>query len=128
MAYADFSFYKDTFKGLVITDETIFESVSERASDYINAVTFGRINKNILSDIAISDKIKRCCCALAEINFQFQSYSQGKKIQSESNGKYSVSYAVPSINESNAGLLFKRECIKYLGDTGLMYRGVSDAD
>ena len=128
MAYADFSFYKDIFKGLIITDETIFESVSERASDYINAATFGRINKNILSDIAISDKIKRCCCALSEATFQFQSYSQGKKVQSESNGKYSVSYAVPSVNESNAGLLFKRECIKYLGDTGLMYRGVFNAD
>lgn len=128
MAYADFSFYKDTFKGLVITDETIFESVSERASEYIDVVTFGRINENILSNIVISDKIKRCCCALAEINFQFQSYSQGKKVQSESNGKYSVSYAVPSVTESNAGLFFKRECIKYLGDTGLMYRGVFDAD
>ncbi len=128
MAYADFLFYKNVFKGLVITDETIFESVSERASEYIDVVTFDRINENILSNIVISDKIKRCCCALAEINFQFQSYSQGKKVQSESNGKYSVSYAVPSINESNAGLFFKRECIKYLGDTGLMYRGVSDAD
>lgn len=126
--YADFLFYKNVFKGLVITDETIFESVSERASEYIDVVTFDRINENILSNIVISDKIKRCCCALAEINFQFQSYSQGKKVQSESNGKYSVSYAVPSINESNAGLFFKRECIKYLGDTGLMYRGVSDAD
>ena len=127
MAYADFSFYKDIFKGLIITDETIFESVSERASDYINAATFGRINKNILSDIAISDKIKRCCCALSEATFQFQSYSQGKKVQSESNGKYSVSYAVPSVNENNAGLFFKRECIKYLSDTGLMYRGAFDA-
>ena len=55
-------------------------------------------------------------------------YSQGKKVQSESNGKYSVSYAVPSVTESNAGLIFRKECIKYLGDTGLMYRGVSDAD
>ena len=61
-------------------------------------------------------------------NFSVSELLSGKKVQSESNGKYSVSYAVPSINESNAGLFFKRECIKYLGDTGLMYRGVFDAD
>lgn len=30
--YADFSFYQDAFKGILITDEAMFRTFSERAS------------------------------------------------------------------------------------------------
>ena len=41
--YADFPFYQDFFKGLLITDEATFRTFSERASEFVDTVTFDRL-------------------------------------------------------------------------------------
>lgn len=116
MAYADFNYYKDVFKGSSITDVATFDNLSEKATDYINSVTFDRI-------IEVNDKIKRCCCALAEqINLD-NNYQNGKIVSSEKNGNYSVSYAVPSSVATEHYRKIHTICNQYLGRTGLMFRG-----
>lgn len=117
MAYADFTYYQDVFKGSAITDGNVFASLSEKATDYINAMTFNRITD-------ITDVVRRCCCALAEqINMDNNNQS-GKLISSEKNGNYSVSYAVPSSVATEHYRKMRTICNQYLGHTGLMFRGV----
>lgn len=116
MAYADFNYYKDVFKGSSITDIATFDNLSERATEYLNSVTFGRIDD-------ITDNIKRCCCALAEqINLD-NTLQSGKLISSEKNGNYSVSYNVPSSVATEHYHKMHTICNQYLGCTGLMFRG-----
>jgi hypothetical protein len=118
MAYADFTYYQEVFKGSAITDGKVFASLSEKATDYINAMTFNRIKKDI------TDGVRRCCCALAEqINID-NTHQSGKLISSEKNGNYSVSYAVPSIVATEHYRKMRTICNQYLGHTGLMFRGV----
>lgn len=117
MAYADFNYYKNVFKGSSITDIATFDNLSERATEYINSVTFCRIDD-------ITDNIKRCCCALTEqINLD-NNFRNGKLISSEKNGNYSVSYAVPSDIATEHYRKMMVICRRYLFNTGLMYRGI----
>lgn len=116
MAYANFEYYKNSFKGSIITDSTTFNSMSEKATDYINSATFGRISE-------ATDTIKRCCCALAETILYKSDLDSGKVIESEKNGSYSVTYAKNTSTDSAYQKRLKSICLKYLGNTGLMYRG-----
>lgn len=126
MAYADFLFYKDIFKGLLITDKTVFESVSERASEYIDMVTFFRIDK--VKDISTENLIKKCVCAIADAYYIYEKTQLGNETKtSESIGQYSVSWVNPvdSLEKLTGGSFpdyLRKICIKYLGDTGLMFR------
>ena len=110
MAYADFTFYQNSYYGNKISTQTGFIAPSERASDYIDAVTFGRAALN--TDDQITVKIKKCCCALAD-EIQNDNLIAGKT--SEKIGSYSVSYADTS-NKSKKYQI----ALQYLGNTGIM--------
>lgn len=120
MAYADFDYYKNSFKGSIITDSTTFNSMSEKATDYINSATFGRIN-------SVTDTVKRCCCALAETILYKSDLDSGKIVESEKNGSYSVTYAKNTNTNTSTDSAYQKKlkniCLQYLGNTGLMYRG-----
>lgn len=132
MAYADFSYYQDFYKGKVITDLETFRTLAERSFDYINMVTFYNINSDTLK--VHVDAIKRCSCAIAEayyiydITHSIDGTISGAKT-SESIGQYSVSWANPldsleTLTGGNFPSYLKNLAMKYLGHTGLMYRGV----
>lgn len=133
MMYADFSYYQDNYIGHVIIDEKIFQIVAARASDYMDAVTFGRLENGIPEEHA--EKVKKCCCALAENLFYYDAKMQpdaavsGGTKQSESISKYSVTYSNPldSLSTLTGGSFETYQyntALRYLGRTGLMYRGV----
>ncbi|HBN10972.1 MAG TPA: hypothetical protein DD392_03220 [Ruminococcus sp.] len=131
MAYADFGFYLDFYAGSVITDEKIFRSLAERASDFIDTVTFDRVKNEDCSKF--QDKIKRCCCAVAEKIYRhekpFQMLESGLGVKlSEKIGEYSVTNANPyeyieKYSSEQLEKLMKKTALRYLGNTGLMYRG-----
>ena len=113
MAYADFSYYQDFFIGTAITDADMFRQLSERASDYLDMITFGRLCEKIPDKFLTL--VKKCCCAIAEAMYLFlQDYlnSDGaeKHKTQETIGAYSVSYANVSdtisalLNGENSGL------------------------
>lgn len=88
MAYANYSFYKNTYKGNKIS-EADFDRLSERASDYIDKRTDYVLHKSgIPPDMEI--RIQKCCCAVAET---YQSCESGGVKVAESVDGYSVSYA-----------------------------------
>ena len=131
--YADFTDYKELYYGQQIADADVFRTAAARASEYMDSVMFGRLESGLPE--AFSEPVKKCCCALAEAFYlQQQAYTfastdgTGAK-KSETQHNYSVTYSTPA--ETLASLLNGKSfseylyslCLRYLGRTGLLYRG-----
>ena len=134
MAYADFPYYRDFFKGTLIKDENAFRTLAERSSEFIDTVTFDRLSDEELLN-QYKAKIQKCTCALSEMLFRrnliSDSDSENMPQTSETIGAYSVSFANPydyiqevSMSDSDFRKAMKNTALRYLGNTGLMYRGV----
>lgn len=135
MAYAAYEEYRTLYAGTLFTSEDSFRPFAERASDYMDSVTSDRLLDENYSAVYgdVQRKVKKCCCALAENLYYYDAKTQpdtasGAK-QSETAGKYSVTYANPldSLSELTGGTFYDyqyRTALQYLGRTGLMYRGV----
>ena len=131
--YADFPYYHDVFKGILITDEAMFRTFSERASEFLDTATFDRLSdEELLNRHKV--KIQKCVCALTELFFKrnigILSHENMPKT-SESIGAYSVSMANPydyvqevSMTDLDFQKSLKSTVLRYLGNTGLLYRGV----
>ncbi len=137
MAYADFTYYRDIFRGTLIADEAMFRTFAERASEFIDTVTFDRLADAELLE-RHKTKIQKCACELSEkffkrnitVSADFLSQENMPKT-SEHIGSYSVSLANPldyvqeiSMTDSDFQKSMKSTVLRYLGNTGLLYRGV----
>ena len=69
MAYADYEFYKTSFFGNVVP-ESDFMRFSERASDFIDLLTFDRLTDGLPGDERQQKHIKKAVCAAADILYQ----------------------------------------------------------
>lgn len=119
MIYADFTYYRDSFHGSLIP-EAEYDYCAARASEYLDSATFGRITPELIaSDPAVALKIQSCCCALAEEDF---SYKRNSEKSSEKIGSYSVTYSEKTADNHAADR--SRLVDMYLGNTGLIFRGV----
>lgn len=120
--YADFAYYSGTFLGTVIA-EVNFPALALKASAHVDQFTFQRA-----ADLETTDEnypaVQNATCAIAE-ELQRQSQSGNTDgITSESQGRYSVSYAASSSKaKSNQAKLFDVAKL-YLANTGLMFAGV----
>ena len=137
MAYTDFPYYQDFFKGNLIPNEAVFCVFAERASEWIDTVTFDRLQDKDLFNLH-KIKIQKCTCALAEKFFKRSlaflngvPNSENLPKTSESIGAYSVSYAniydyiqELSLTDEDFQKSLKSTALHYLGNTGLMFRGV----
>ena len=113
MAYADYEFYKTSFFGNVVP-ESDFMRMSERASDFIDSLTFDRLADGLPSDDRQQKRIKKAVCSLAELMYQIElaeknainqasasatdTNAGGKStgiVTSVSSGSESISYATP---------------------------------
>ncbi|MDE7098678.1 MAG: hypothetical protein K2O60_05990 [Ruminococcus sp.] len=137
MAYADFTYYKDVFSGILITNEAMFRTFAERASDFIDTATFDRLADAELLE-RYKTKIQKCACTLAEQFFKRNTavsdgFLDAEKLPktSESIGSYSVAFANPfdyvqevSMSDADFQKSLKSTVLRCLGNTGLLYRGV----
>lgn len=126
MIYADYKYYTDEYGGNLIS-ESDFKAVAGKASEHINAATFGRL-ENGVPDVH-SEKIKRCCCELAENIRKYGNTSgaENMAVSSEKIGAYSVNYqnATEQISAVSALDDICNEIIRrHLSRTGLLYRGM----
>lgn len=114
MAYADYEFYKTSFFGATVP-ESDFMRFSERASDFIDMMTFDRLADGLPSDERQQKRIKKAVCTLADLMYQIElaeknaiaaaggtltsaGTSDGTStgvITSKSSGSESISYATP---------------------------------
>lgn len=137
MAYATFEDYRMIYGGVLFTADTQMLPFAERASDYMDAVTFGRLQEpDCFLFFGNTERLViKCCCALAENIYYYDCKMQpdaavsGGAKQSETIGKYSVTFRNPldSLSELSGGMFEEyqhRTAMQYLGHTGLMYRGV----
>ncbi len=120
MAYVDYEYYKDTFKGSMVSDDFIKQE--RKAELLLNKETFG----NITTSTIITDGIKMCICELADYLHMSEMESRNQNVTSEKVGEYSVSY----VSQAERDSLFSkkvRETVKlYLNnpdDSPLLYRG-----
>lgn len=114
MAYADYEFYTTSFFGATVP-ESDFMRFSERASDFIDMMTFDRLADGLPSGDRQQKRIKKAVCTLADLMYQIElaeknaiaaasvtSSSDGSDggtttgvITSKSAGSESISYATP---------------------------------
>lgn len=65
MAYADFTFYTTSYFGNVVP-ESDFPRLAERAGDWIDVITFGRLTDGLPMSVNAQEKIKKAVCALTD--------------------------------------------------------------
>ena len=114
MAYADYDFYKTSYFGSVVP-ETDFPRLAERASDFVDTMTFDRLVDGLPENERSQKRIKKAVCSLAELMYQIElaeknaasaaasgvsttigsSGSATGIVISVSSGSESISYATP---------------------------------
>lgn len=71
MAYTDYDFYKTSYFGSVVP-ETDFPKLAEKASDFIDAMTFDRLVDGLPTNERSQKRIKKAVCSLAELMYQLE--------------------------------------------------------
>lgn len=120
MAYADYEFYKTKYYGNVIPDSQSFDKQAERASDFLDIITFDRLVDGLPDNERAQTKIKKAVCVLADKLYGLElaekqalsaatgSITSGTGgatagvITSKSSGSESISYASPSETANGA--------------------------
>lgn len=115
MAYADYTYYKEEYLGTLAED--VFLRLARKATAFLNLVTGG----NITEEDAELDEIKEACCGLVDI---YDKFEKGGDVSSETNDGISVSYTIGSSTVKTEAQQLYDVVELYLGNTGLLYRGV----
>lgn len=103
MAYADYAFYTGSFFGDTLTGDTAAKWL-ERASDYVDAITFHRTENTFPEEEKHVVKVKKAVCALAEAMFLIDAQAKAYQATVDANGSFKG--AVASISSG-------RESISY---------------
>ena len=114
MAYADYEFYTTSYFGSVVP-ETDFPRLAEKASDFIDTMTFNRLVDGLPTNEHSQKRIKKAVCSLAESMYQIELAEKNATnaavsgtstaigsggsttgiVTSVSSGSESISYATP---------------------------------
>ncbi|HHV09977.1 MAG TPA: hypothetical protein GXX75_06845 [Clostridiales bacterium] len=121
-SYADFAYYKDTYKGAVL-DAASFDAYSRNSTLIIRQHTFNRIK-----DDDVPNDVKMCCCELAEYLSKKDAADQDteagiKGLTSETTGGHSASYETAEAREQAHNKATGNIIYNWLAFTGLLYRG-----
>ncbi|MGF7145300.1 hypothetical protein HNQ56_003741 [Anaerotaenia torta] len=120
--YADFTYYKDTYKGAVL-DAASFDTYARSATLIIRQYTFNRVMDN-----NIPDDVKMCCCELAEYLSKKDAADHDteagvKGLIAETTGGHSASYETAEARERAHNNVVKGIIYNWLAFTDLLYRG-----
>lgn len=114
--YADYQFYTDEYrqgyKGGNFIGEDAFPYLAGQATAYIINFTHGLSDK--VTDEKSISQIKMAMCALVEVlndenAMSTSAFTGGKKVSSESVGRWSRSFAATNINGSDVNYLNKKK-------------------
>lgn len=120
MAYADYKFYTESFGNVV--PETDFPRLAEKASDFIDTMTFNRLVDGLPTNECSQKRIKKAVCSLTELMYQIELAEKNATnaatsgtstmfgaggnstgiVTSVSSGSESISYATPQQKASGA--------------------------
>lgn len=122
MPYSDYTFYSTTFGGTKITADK-WAYFAGLASDYIDNMTFQKAAS--VTDENTLTLIKKACCLCAESIYNAEQSSNGT-VSSERIGDYSISFASKTTSQQEKAMQMSVK--RYLAYTGLLYRGVENAN
>lgn len=71
MAYADYEFYKTSYFGSAVPG-TDFPRLAERASDFVDTMTFDRLVDGLPANEHSQKRIKKAVCSLTELMYQIE--------------------------------------------------------
>lgn len=114
MAYADYEFYTTSYFGSVVP-EADFPRLAERASEFVDTMTFDRLVDGLPENERSQKRIKKAVCSLAELMYQIELAEKNAAnaaasgtsttigtggsttgiVTSVSSGSESISYATP---------------------------------
>ena len=98
MAYADYEFYTKSFFGNVVP-ESDFLRLAERASDFLDTLTFDRLTGGLPTPEKYQKRIKKAVCAVAEIYYQLD------LAQKQALAAASGASAVTDVNGTTTGII-----------------------
>lgn len=140
MTYADYDFYSKSFFGNVVP-ESDFMRLAERASDFLDTLTFDRLTGGLPTSEKYQKRIKKAVCAVAEIYYQLdlaqkQALAAASAatdangtttgiITSKSSGSESISYA--TAQQTGAAAKEWSAVYSAAGDTKAANKLLSDA-
>nr|DAZ16288.1 MAG TPA: Head Tail Connector Protein [Caudoviricetes sp.] len=128
--YVNYGYYESKYlcDREPVVPEDDFRFWERQAARVVDQCTFGHLFSN--SDLVTND-VKECVCELTELLYQAdkaaqQAAAQGGMLQSYSNDGESGTFDLSQSTFTEDGKVKKaREIIhRYLGNTGLLYRGV----
>lgn len=113
MAYADYDFYVESYYGNIVP-ESDFDRLADRASDFIDTITFDRLADGLPADRKSLKRLRKATCAVLEKLYELELAEKnaieqasvsttdtnvGNKstgvVTSVSSGSESISYATP---------------------------------
>nr|DAV30611.1 MAG TPA: Head Tail Connector Protein [Caudoviricetes sp.] len=120
MAYADYKFYTESFDNVV--PEADFSRLAERASEFVDTMTFDRLVDGLPTNERSQKRIKKAVCSLVELMYQIELAEKNATnaavsgtsttigpggsttgvVTSVSSGSESISYATPQQKASGA--------------------------
>lgn len=118
--YADFSFYTETFYGDTLTESNANKWL-DRASDFVDMLTFNRLETAFPMEERHALKVKKAVCAIADALFLIDTQRKAGSAQIGADGSYKG--AVSSISSG-------KESVSYAtGTTASVYSvAASDSD
>lgn len=91
MVYADYEFYTTSYFGSAVP-ETDFPRLAERASDFVDAMTFDRLVDGLPTNERSQKRVKKAVCSLAELMYQI-----------ELSEKNAINQASANLTDTNVG-------------------------
>lgn len=119
MAYVEYEYYKDTFKGNL--DENAATKLLEEASDQVDRLTYGRIRRKGFKNLTEyqQEMIKKAVCHQAEFINNYGEYLSSP-LSGFSIGDVSLSFGKE--NQGPGGVIADKKTLDYLSQTGLTVR------
>ena len=107
MAYADYSFYTDTFHGDVLTEANAAKWL-ERASDELDTLTFRRLENGFPENSSDAARVRKAVCAMAEALYYIDEQLRAAAVQKDESGQYvgavaSVKSGAESVSYASLG-------------------------
>lgn len=119
MAYVDYEYYSEVFKGKLESSE--IDKLLEEASDDVDKLSFGRIRHRGFENLTEfqQDRVKKAVCYQAEFINTYGGYISSPL------GGYSIGDVSLSFGEDNQGAdgtVADKKTLSYLSQTGLSSR------
>lgn len=115
MAYTDFTFYENTYHGNVIPADD-FERIADRASDFLDVITFDRLVDGLPDDERAKTKVQKAVCAVAEKLYELELAEKQANAAAQAGGSSGTSGGTTS------GIVSSRSA----GSESISYASLSD--